>query len=542
MRGKRSAIQGESAPQSLGFDCIVGNPPFAGKNTIATGNRDGFLDWLKMVHEESHGNADLVAHFFRRAFNLIRDGGTFGLIATNTIAQGDTRNTGLRWICTHGGTIYAARRRYKWPGQAAVVVSVVHVVDGVTGGACDLDGKSVERVSAYLFHVGSHDDPADLRTNAGKCFQGIIVLGMGFTFDDSDMKGVASPISRMNELLAKHPANAERISPYLGGEEINDDPTHAHRRYVINFGDLDEAEARRRWPELLRLVEDKVKPSRLADNRASYRRNWWQHAERRSELIDASRGIRRTMVIPFVAKWHAPAFVPASTIVAGPANVVVLDRFAAFPSLQCRLHELWVQFLSSSLEERQRYTPSDCFETFPFPPDVLEWSRSDRLPKGPMPPHIQRLEEVGKVYYEFRADLMVRNNEGLTKTYNRFHDPSETSPDIAKLRELHADMDRAVLDAYGWKDLAERATCEFLLDYEEEEDDEVNTGRVRKRKKPYRYRWPDDFRDEVLARLLALNKERAEGERAAEPAKMKTKSKSRKAKPKTEAKSDLFRD
>jgi hypothetical protein len=43
---------------------------------------------------------------------------------------------------------------------------------------------------------------------------------------------------------------------------------------------------------------------------------------------------------------------------------------------------------------------------------------------------------MGKEYYEFRASLMVKNNEGLTKTYNRFHDPNETSPAIQKLREL----------------------------------------------------------------------------------------------------------
>ena len=91
-----------------GFDAIVGNPPFAGKNTLINSHRDGYLDWLKTVHEESHGNADLVAHFYRRAFNLLRQDGCFGLIATNTIGQGDTRSTGLRWICTHGGTIFAA--------------------------------------------------------------------------------------------------------------------------------------------------------------------------------------------------------------------------------------------------------------------------------------------------------------------------------------------------------------------------------------------------------------------------------------------------
>ncbi|MBI4586020.1 MAG: hypothetical protein HY717_18580 [Planctomycetes bacterium] len=104
---------------------------------------------------------------------------------------------------------------------------------------------------------------------------------------------------------------------------------------------------------------------------------------------------------------------------------------------------------------------------------------------------------------------MVKNNEGLTKTYNRFHDPDEDSSDIRKLRELHDAMDRAVLDAYGWSDL--RSACTFLLDYEEDEEEE--SGRARKRKKPWRCRWPDEARDEVLGRLLALNQERAEKER-----------------------------
>jgi hypothetical protein len=151
------------------------------------------------------------------------------------------------------------------------------------------------------------------------------------------------------------------------------------------------------------------------------------------------------------------------------------------------------------MKDDLNYSPSDCFETFPFPEGVL----------GPLPDgRGSTLEAPGKEYYEFRAALMVRNNEGLTKTYNRFHDPNERSGDILQLRQLHAAMDRGVLDAYGWTDL--QPTCDFLLDYEEDDDEENNGGR--RRKKPWRYRWPDDFRDEVLARLLELNKQRAEQE------------------------------
>jgi hypothetical protein len=142
---------------------------------------------------------------------------------------------------------------------------------------------------------------------------------------------------------------------------------------------------------------------------------------------------------------------------------------------------------------------------------VLEHAAGDSPTTDNRP--LTTLETTGREYYEFRAALMVRNNEGLTKTYNRFHDPDERSTDILQLRELHAAMDRAVLEAYDWHDLAQTATCDFLLDYEDDEEEKEPTGRARRRKKTWRYRWPDDFRDEVLARLLALNAQRAEQER-----------------------------
>lgn len=116
------------------------------------------------------------------------------------------------------------------------------------------------------------------------------------------------------------------------------------------------------------------------------------------------------------------------------------------------------------------------------------------------------MQKCGLAYDEIRAAVMRESGDGLTKTYNRFNDPDERHPDILKLRELHDTMDRAVVDAYGWTDIQPR--CEFLLDYEDEEEAETPS----RRKKPWRYRWPDDIRDEVLARLLALNAERAKQE------------------------------
>ena len=503
--------------ENPGFDAFVGNPPFAGKNAVAAGNIAGYPDWLKVLHDESHGNADLVAHFYRRAFNLIRNGGTLGLIATNTIAQGDTRSSGLRWICEHSGEIFRATKRVQWPGEAAVVVSVLHITKGEHSGTKALDDANVDTITAFLFHRGGHADPVRLQANAGKSFQGSIVLGMGFTFDDTDKKGVASPLAELHRLIEANPHNREAIFPYIGGEEVNTSPTHAHHRYVINFrdyplrreespipwADMNEQEREEclrtgrvpddysapvaaDWPDLLAIVEQRVKPERLAQRDQSAKDKWWQFIRTRPQLRAAVEGLERAMVVSRIGNAFAFSFLSTKMIFNEKTVVFPYSQTAPYSVLQSRAHEVWSRFFSSTLKDDLQYTPSDCFETFPFPDG---WETHPTL------------EAPGKVYYEYRAALMVQNDEGMTKTYNRFHDPYEDDPEIGRLRELHDAMDRAVLDAYGWPDIP--TDCEFLLDYE---IDEATWGR---KKKPYRYRWPDPVRDEVLARLLALNAERA---------------------------------
>lgn len=490
-----------------GFDAIVGNPPFAGKNTTINAHASGYQDWLKVVNPESHGNADLVAHFFRRSFSLLRLFGCFGLIATNTIAQGDTRSTGLRYICEQGGTIYNAQKRLKWPGLAAVVVSVIHVFKGQYENTKFLDGREVNLISAFLFHARGNENPKVLLVNADKSFQGSILLGMGFTFDDSNTD--TTPIAEMHQLIENNSKNAERIFPYIGGEEVNSSPTHTHHRYVINFGEFSQSEARE-YPDLMKIVEDKVKPERqkLGDNADAKRRkqNWWLWGRYTPALFKAIAPLNRVLVISRVGQHGSFTFIPNKIVYSDSLVVIAIDNFSAFSTLQSRPHEIWARFLGSSMKDDLRYTPSDCFETFPFPKN---WETNPTL------------ETVGKTYYEYRAALMVRNNQGLTDTYNRFHDPDERHPDILQLRLLHAQMDRAVLDAYGWTDIS--TDCTFLLDYEDEEDHE-NTSK-RQKKKPWRYRWSEEIHDEVLARLLELNQQRAEAEilggKAAEKSKVK---------------------
>ena len=250
-----------------GFDVFVGNPPFAGNNTFVQVYPEGILDWFKQLHPESGGQCDLVAHFFRRCFHLLRTDSSLGLIATNTIAQGDTRSSGLRWICLNGGTIYAARKRYKWPGVAAVVVSIIHITKGRYTGAITLSSKPAEQITAFLFTNGGHNDPQALMVNTNASFLGSKTQGPGFIFDDfgaadSETPGTPSPVITMERLMAENPRCRNVIKPYLGGDEVNTSPSQLHHRYAIDFRDRPEEECWENWPSVMQLLERKVKPQR----------------------------------------------------------------------------------------------------------------------------------------------------------------------------------------------------------------------------------------------------------------------------------------
>lgn len=504
-----------------GFDLIVGNPPFAGKNTIAKGNRAGYGQWLQWRHNKTHGNADLVAHFFRRAGGLLRKGGGFGLIASNTIAQGDTRESGLRQMIAHGTVLYRAVRRLKWPGEAAVVVSVVHGVkkpDQVP--PLRIDGRPADRVSAFLVNGDNDDSPMSLAANAQTGFVGTYVLGKGFTFDDdAAAKGEANTLEVMEELILADPRNANRIKPFIGGEEVNNHPRHLHHRYVIDFEDFplrrdpnqqswflnEDSEAcgkRRRewlrigivpadypgpvaadWPDLLKIIVEKVKPERDKQDRKALRERWWQYAEKRPGLYGAISGKDWVLVIGSKALPHfCFARISPNGVISQNLNCIARGDFPTFASMSSRVHEMWVRSYGSSMKDDLTYTISDALENFPFP-----YSHTSN----------QTLEVAGQSYHNHRAQLMIDTEKGLTPTYNRFHDPYDDEPAIQRLRDLHTEMDRAVLRAYGWDDLAEAANPVFLT--EETETEFTYQGRLF---------WPSDFRDEVLARLLDLNRER----------------------------------
>lgn len=473
------------------MEAFVGNPPFAGKNgVVALG--EGYLDWLQTIHEGAHGNADLCAHFFRRAGSRLGAHGALGMIATNTIAQGDTRTTGLKPLVSAGFEIHDATRSMMWPGEAAVSVSIVMLAKGRVRERLverRLDGGLVATINSRLKPAPERDDPKVLKANESVSFVGSYVLGMGFTL---------TPTER-DALIARDARNSERIVPYLGGEEVNTHPKQEHDRYVINFGQMSLEEAEQ-WPDLIAIVREKVKPERDKNNRENYRELWWQFGEYRPGLFRALDSLDRCLVTSIVSKHLILSFQPRGRVFSHRLNVFPLPSYTAFAELQSRTHEAWARLLSSTLEDRLNYSASDCFETFPFPQPNPRAVISD-------------VETIGEQLYTERAQYMIDTDQGLTQTYNRLKDPSCDDSRVLRLRALHEAMDRAVLDAYGWTDLQVPPFCPMNADEQ---------GAL------------EQFNDAVIDRLFLLNAQRAEEERRLGGATQPKKSVSRRKPKRTE--------
>jgi len=475
--------------QTGGFDAIVGNPPFLGGKNIAQVLGDTYLSSLKSLVNANKGSIDLAAYFLHRMSQLVRPNGAFGLIATMALIKGGTREGGLGNLIENGHEIISATFPRMWPGAAAVHFITLVLVKGTFMTQRYLDGAPVDYIHSDLKVRREAEQPTEL-SPALVWSRGTTFLGEGFMLSEE----------QRDELLSLDPSSAKVIRKLMGGNDLVTTPTIRPSRYVIDFGDMTQREAQGYKGAFSHIVET-VKPQRDRLTRQIHEDCFWKHWDKRKDLYDALKSIPRALAFSMVTKYVVYGVVdePCDIVFSDRLGVLANASFGLFATMQSRVNESWVIEHSNRRGETLQISISASLGTFPFPATF----ETD-----------QNLEAAGVEYCEFRKRLLAKNDEGLTDTYNRFHDPSEAQPSILKLRELHAAMDRAVLEAYGWHDLAETAACEFLLDYEEEEDeDQPSAGKKSKKKKPWRYRWPDDFRDEVLARLLALNAQRAEQER-----------------------------
>jgi hypothetical protein len=273
-----------------GFDAIVGNPPFLGGQLISGANGDAYFTYLTQTFPPAEHYCDLVAYFFQQAFNLSNQAGCLGLIATKSIATGDTRNGSLLPIVRAGGLIYNCTTRLVWPGEATVIVSIIHLSRHPGSTSILLNGHPAERISAFLKGSGPDEDPQRLSLQKAMHSEGTKIYGRGFVFDDTDDE--ANPLSLKEELLSKNPKLSTRILPYIGGDEVASSPTHSHHRYVINVTDIKtETNLVEGFPILAAILREKVKPGRdkLRDTGSSkpLKNRWWAYQAHRPQFYES---------------------------------------------------------------------------------------------------------------------------------------------------------------------------------------------------------------------------------------------------------------
>ncbi|WP_201366713.1 Eco57I restriction-modification methylase domain-containing protein [Dictyobacter formicarum] len=458
-----------------GFSAIMGNPPFQGGHLITGTLGTNYRDYMvRNLAKGKRGRADLCAYFFLRANKLTKNHGMNALVATNSISQGDTRKVGLEQIVKDDQKIVRTITNQTWQGDASIKVSYLWIRKGSWKGFCVLDNLPVPSISPFLApSLKSQENPFKLINNTGKAFKGSFVLGMGFVLNPDEAK----------KLIERDEKNKEVIFPYLNGEDLNSRPDQSPSRWIINFYDwpLEKAE---NYSDCIEIVRKKVKPERdllglKSDASAKgYAKLWWQYGRKGIDLYSTIAGMKRIISIAFTSRTCAFTFINADITFSDATIVIAFENARYLSVLQSSIHLEWVFRYGSSLKGDQRYTPTDCFGTFPFPHTF------------------ENLESIGEQYYTYRQSIMHQRQEGLTKTYNRMHDPNEQAEDIVRLRELHKELDEAVARTYGWDDL------------------KLEHG-FHETKQGLRYTLSEAARQEVLDRLLLLNHQRHAEEVAA---------------------------
>jgi len=503
-----------------GFDCILGNPPFLGGLRLSSNFGYEFLNLAYYSYPGVKGTCDLVAYFFRRSFELIKQEGRLGLIATDTLSQGDTRESGLVVIRMKNGLINFAVRSIKWPGVANVQVSLVCIQKGGTLQECFLNNKPVSQITDYLDDSEITGDPYPLKQNHEKSFVGSFLLGEGF---------VLTP-SQASALIESNKNNQVVVQRYLGGNDLNKRPDQSPSRWAINFRDWSEQEAKK-FTDCYSIIGAKVKPVRDKDNRKARKQYWWQYAEKCSRLYELISEFNEVLVRTQASKHNALVFVASKAVFDQKLIVFPTRSYLDFSILSSSLHEIWLWKYKTDLGDTPNYSPSRIYQTFAFPAGQWQHPNPD-------------LAAIGERYHEHRRDLMLRLWLGLTDIYNLFHandlearlaalhakraksgdwrneipaehrplagslTPEEARTGIETLRALHVALDQAVLTAYGWQDLA------LAHDFQEVETLPENDRT--------RYTISPAARKTLLTRLLQLNHQRAAEEKSTLPASPKT--------------------
>lgn len=438
-----------------GFDAFVGNPPFVFGTLAATAFGEDYMSLLQQCSPPWHGKADIVVGFFKRAALALQPHGIFSFIATASILRGESLDSGLRDLIANGWTVYCARSPFKWPGTASLEV-VSTSLTKMWSGDHFLDDKLVEGITEEL----TPGEPSGLSPH--ELSAGGLVAALGIKLCPANREIDYQKYLHEVDLA---PEIREFFVSAIGGNELYD------------LVDLERA-SRAVAPEKLAAFVQRGGKITRGGTIPILQPAAYAHSAPAAALMSALRhsgfvlACGETSTILRFTKVPSTDCILKHKLIVFPGN-----DWALLAILQSDLHSAWAWRWGLRRKRDLVYSPKRCAATFPLPLSIY------------------RLNGIAERYYTHRQSVMQIRQEGLTKTYNRFHNPQESGSDILELRRLHVEMDQAVAAAYGWSDL------------------DLSHG-FHETKQGLRYTISETARREVLDSLLALNHQRHAKEEA----------------------------
>jgi len=458
---------------SSGFDALVGNPPFLG-NRLWKGALGEKLQWqCQMVLGASPGKIDLCVVFHRRAVDLLRPEGCYGLLATSNIAEGSAIEVGLG-VVVQNGSIHFARKGMPWPGAAAVVVAIVGFFKGEWQADCDADGQTCPRIGPRLEPEAANVWVPQALPDAPFTFAGV---------DNS--KGLAfviTPSSPWFDRLKDEPDTL--LKPYITGDDITSSALNRIERWALDIGDLGLDEIARRWPVAHRFIVEEVQPTRTVAALKSYKGlidRWWQFWNHRADLMRRIRQRAQFIAYSKVTKHPICMIADSKWIYTNQVLLVATEREDMLAICLSSFFRAWLEkFCGGGMGVTLRISISESTAKYPVPEQSVATAGVDAA------------TQFNRLAVEFSA----AHGGGLTDVMNAIHTPDNTDATIAELRRLLSVIDAEVASAYGWGDV------EVTYDFREFDGGSAND----------KWRWSLSAggTSRLLDRLVALNRERFE--------------------------------
>ncbi|XGB39839.1 MAG: class I SAM-dependent DNA methyltransferase [Cyanobacteria bacterium LVE1205-1] len=442
-------------------DYIVSNPPFIGNSRMRDALGDGYTETLRQVYTNVSDTVDFVMYWWDKAAELVRSNkiSRFGFITTNSISQVKPRKV-IEYHLNHrepihlffaipdhpwidsdsGAAVRIAMTAAELEESNGVLLKVLSEVESESEGFSLNFAKQNGEILPDLRIGAKISTTRKLIANSNLSNLGVALAGAGFIVTPEEAKQLG---------LGSIQGVDKHIRHYRNGRDINQTPRNV---MVIDLFGLTEKEVQSNFPAIYQWIIERVKPERDQNNRASRRNNWWIFGEPRSTFRPALVHIKRYIATPETAKHRVFQFLDTSVLPDNKIVVIALEDAYFLGILSSEIHVQWSLAAGSRLEDRPVYPKSTCFDPFPFPDATLEQKEKIRQLGERLDRHRKQVQaKHPEITITGMYNLLekLRKGEEFTDKDREFNNKAL----VSTLKQIHDELDIAVLEAYGWGDL-----------------------------------------------------------------------------------------